>query len=549
MRVADNIVEILKTEGVQFVAGFPGDDILPLFDALGQGSEIPLIVTRHEQAAVFMADGYARSSGEVGVAMVTNGPGRSNAFTAIINAFTDCVPLLVLFGHTSLKFLGKGMLQEVPYLESFSSVSKRVFSIPSPERVSEAFRQAFTLARSGRPGPVILEIPEDILSAAVEKLPYARTRRIRFAPDPEDVEQALALLRESQHPLIYAGRGALYSQATDELRILAETYAIPFMTSLMAKGIVPEDHSYCLGLGGYPQAPYSTGPARKYAKEADLILALGCSFGQFATSQWLPKPSKTRLIQVDIDPAELQKNYPADLAILSDIKLFLQSLLRKAPEVMGQWRKGMEKLVEGEIQGLKKQWLDFWKPKLTSDEIPMNPYRVCWDLGQLLDRHNTVLLHDAGTTRAYISHHYETLFPNGFIGFGNTSAMGWSTPAAMGVKLAHPEKTVINVTGDGSFGMTGMEIETAVRNQIEIRTVIINNRSLNATRERQRNRFQDREFGILLGGDYAGLARALGAFGERVERPEDLKGAVARALTHSGPAVLEILVKPLEPRP
>jgi len=549
LKVAEYIVEILKAEGVRFVATYPGDDLLPLFDAFSRCSEIPLILTRHEQATVFMADGYARSTGDPGVAMVTNGPGRTNAFSAILNAFTDCVPLVVLFGHTSLKFLGKGALQEAPYLEQFASAAKWVFSIGGPERVPEVFMRAFTLARSGRPGPVILEIPEDIAMAEMAGSPYVKTRRIRFAPDPEDVEQVFVLMRESQRPLVYAGKGALYAGCTPELITLSETYSLPVMTTLVAKGTIPEDNPHCLGLGGYPAAVYSTPPAKKYAEEADLVIALGCSFSQLATSNWLPKPSGARLIQVDVDPAQLHKNYPADLAVLADAKLFLRALLQGAPEALGQWRKEMHDSVVKRIGDLKQQWLESWESRLTSDEVPMNPYRVCWDLGQLLDREKTILLHDAGTTRAYISHHYQTLFPNGFLGFGNTSCLGWSTPAAMGAKLAHPDKTVVNVSGDGAFGMTGMEIETAARHGIQTLTVILNNGSLNATRGRQRARFQEREYAVFLGGDYARLAQALGAYGERVERPQEIKGAVERALNHPGPAVLDILIKPLEPRP
>ena len=548
MRVADYVVGILKAEGVPFVAAFPGDDILPIFDALYKCPEIPLILTRHEQATVFMADGYARSSGEPGVAIVTKGPGRCNAFAAIVNAFTDCVPLVVIFGHSSRKSLGKGLLQEVPYLENFASTAKWAFSIPSAERVPEAFRRAFTVARSGRPGPVILEITEDISSAELELPPYTATRRLRSAPDPEDVEKSLSLMQKSLHPLVYVGHGALYSRAAASLKTLIETYAIPVMSTLAGKGAIPEDHPLCLGLGGYPQAVYSTGPAKQYAQEADLVISLGCSFRQHATSRWRPKPAESRLIQVDVDPAELQKNYQADVAVLSDVELFLQALLKKAPHVLEQWRQGRREKISQEIGEAKARWLDSWKERLTSNEVPMNPYRVCWDLAHLIDRRNTILLHDAGTARVYIAHHYETLFPNGFLGFGGTSSMGWSTPAAMGVKLAHPDKVVVNVTGDGAFGMTGMEIETAARNKIRTVTVILNNQSLNATREGQQKRFQGREIGIALGGDYAALARALGAYGQRVEQPEDLPGALAGALNHPGPAVLDIQIKPLEPR-
>ena len=549
MRVADAIMQIFKTEGVCFVAGFPGDDILPLFDALYHQPEIPLILTRHEQATVFMADGYARSSGEVGVAMVTKGPGRCNAMTAIVNAFTDCVPLVVLFGHNARKSWGKGVLQEIPYLETFSSVAKWAFSIPAPERVPEVFRRAFTVARSGRPGPVVLEVPQDISAAEIDMPVYKATRRVRFGPDPDDVDKCLDLLLQAKRPLVYVGRGGLWSGVTSELVAVAETYALPVMATLPAKGVMPEDHPLCLGLGGYPRAVYSTGQARKFAEEADLILALGCSFRQHATSAWLPKPKDdARIIQVDVDPAELHKNYPADLAILSDLKLFLRELLRQASIKCRGWRADLGEDVAQEIRREKEKWLDSWMPRLTSSETPMNPYRVCWDLGKILDRRNTIIFHDAGVTRAYLSHHYETPYPNGFIGFGGTSAMGWSIPAGMGAKLGHPDKNVVVVTGDGAFGMTGMEIETAARNGIRTLTIILNNEALGASQETQRERFK-REIGVHQGGDYAGLARMLGALGERVEKPEDLPGAVERGLRHPGPAVLEVRVKPLEPRP
>ncbi len=396
---------------------------------------------------------------------------------------------------------------------------------------------------------MIIEIPQDISMAQADIPPYTKTRRVRFGPDPYDIDKLLELMRESKRPLIYVGRGALWSGATEDLVRVAEAFALPVMATLPAKGAMPEDHPLCLGLGGYPRAVYSTGQSKKFAEDADLVIALGCSFRQHATSSWLPKPAHAKLVQVDIDPAELHKNYAADLVMLSDLKLFLQALLQRGAQKLDGWRKGMNGVVAEEISELKKQWMDSWNQRLTSDEVPINPYRACWDLTNCLDRRKSILLHDAGVTRAYVSHHYEALFPNGFIGFGGTSAMGWSTPAAMGAKLAHPDKTVVNVTGDGSFGLTGMEIETAARNDIRTLTVILNNESLGASRETLHERFKGHEIGISLRGDYAAVARALGAYGERIEQPRDLQPALGRALAHPGPALLEIGVKPLEPRP
>ena len=277
MRVADAVVDILKTEGVKFVATLPGDDILPIFDALHENGQVRLILTRHEQATVYIADGYARSTGEVGVAMVTKGPGRCNAFTAIVNAFTDCVPLVVIFGHSSRKQLAKGMLQEVPYLDTFQTVAKWTFSVPSAERIPEVFRRAFTLARSGRPGPVIIEIPQDISMAQAELPPYYQTRRVRFGPDPDDVDKLIELLQSAKRPLIYVGRGALWSARRTILSKSPRPTRCPSWPRFPAKGAMPEDHPLCLGLGGYPRAVYSTGQSRKFAEEADLVIALGCS--------------------------------------------------------------------------------------------------------------------------------------------------------------------------------------------------------------------------------------------------------------------------------
>jgi thiamine pyrophosphate-dependent acetolactate synthase large subunit-like protein len=385
--------------------------------------------------------------------------------------------------------------------------------------------------------------------AQAEMPPYQKMRRVRFGPDPDDVDKLLELMQQAKKPLIYVGRGALWSGATDDLVKFAEAYALPVMATLPAKGAMPEDHPLCLGLGGYPRAVYSTGQAKKFAEEADLVISLGCSFRQHATSSWLPKPEQAKLVQVDIDPAELHKNYCADLVILSDVKLFLQAMLVRGQQKLGNWRKGMAGVVGEEIREWKNHWMDSWGPRLRSEEVPLNPYRVCWDIAHRLDRRKTILLHDAGVTRAYVSHHYETLFPTGFIGFGGTSAMGWSVPAAMGAKLGHPDKTVVNVTGDGSFGLTGMEIETAARHDIRTLTVILNNESLGASRETLHERFKGHEIGISLKGDYAALARALGAYGEQVNQPQDLQPAVDRALAHPGPALLEVAVKPLEPRP
>lgn len=414
-------------------------------------------------------------------------------------------------------------------------------------------RRAFTVARAGRPGPVVVEIPMDITAADIEEEKVAYNpapENLAFVSDPETVKAVARAIAEAERPVLYVGHGALWSGASDVLVELAETFGIPVMTTLNGKSAFPEKHPLSLGLGGYPVAVYSSPMAKAFADQADLVIAAGTSFKEYATCQWLPLPKGAKLVHINSDYLEFGKAYPADYSLLSDIRLALLAISRElASLVNAAQAQKRRKSFEAEIAELKAKWLADWQGKLNSDEVPINPYRVTHEVMSLFKPEETIVLHDAGTVRAYVAQHYLSDGPRSFIGFGGNSAMGWSVPAAIGAKLARPDKVVIDFVGDGSFGMTGMEVETAARHKVKVIYVLINNGVLNAVKMGQTGNYDKRWTWTELSGDYTKVAEGLGAMAQKVDRPEKIRPALEKALKADGPALIEVIAKPGEPLP
>ncbi len=470
------------------------------------------------------------------------------------NSFADSTPVLLLHGQVKQAHYGRGASQEMAVAELYRPITKWVATITSPERIPELMRRAFTVANSGRPGPVVVEIPNDVSAAEVEpeKLAYLPVgRRYRSAGDPEDADRAAALLLAARRPVLYAGAGVLMSDGSAELRELAELLAAPVMTTLNGKSTFPENHPLALGLGGFPQSLYSTGPSIAFASRADIVFSVGCGFKAYATGQFMKMPEGVKLIQVDADLREIGKNYPVEIGLVGDAKLVLRQVIDAVRDGLGRERRDAAS-VAAEVAKTRKEWMDGWMPILTSDEVPINPYRVTWELMQNLDPDRTIVLHDSGAGRGYTSHHYVATVPRSFVGFGGQSTMGWPLGASIGAKLARPGATVVDVIGDGSFGMTGMDLETAVRCGIPVLAMLVNNRGLDLSKQSQRKGFRPYDEWIALSGDYTGMARAMGANAERVEDPRELGLAIRRALrsTLDGrPSVVEVLTKSMEPGP
>jgi acetolactate synthase-1/2/3 large subunit len=482
------------------------------------------------------------------------GPGASHIFASVAQSYADSVPVLALLGQTVRGRQGAHATQEMRLQEIFRTVTKWESFINMPRRVPEVMRRAFNQLRNGRPGPVMLELPSDVMLEEFDDSLFSYRpvpADSKWRPSASNVEEAAELLLAAKRPLIYAGSGVLQAKASQELERLAELLSAPVMTSLGGKSAFPENHPLALGLGGFPVSQLGTAAAYKFAQQTDCLLAVGNLFGDQATraKAW---PEGVKLIHAHIDFAEINHNYQADLALVGDAKLVLADLAAAVEDRLAKGKHGPSPEVVAEVAKAKQEWLSMWMPKLTSNEVPLNPYRITWDFMHTVDRTKTILTHDAGAVRGHSCHHYEAIIPGGFMGMGQQSEMGWSLGAAMGAKLAHPDKLVAHVMGDGSFGMTGFDLETAVRHQIPTLTLLYNNSSMGIVMDIQKKNFDSRYTMVELGGDYVAIAKALGAYAERVERPEEIVPAIKRAVakTEDGvPVLLEFMTKQLEPQP
>ena len=550
MRGADALVRALEKEGVSYISGFSGGGLAPLWPALSASEIVLAFSTRHERQGVEIADGYARASGKVGVAMTGTGPGATNTLTGLAGAYADNVPVLLLMGQHPLANMGKEIQQEVPS-SIYDNFVKWKGTISRVEQVPEVVGRAFTTLRSGSPGPVVLEMPQDVLAAEAteERLNYKPVGPGRkAAPDPHDIERAAELLLQASFPILNVGGGALWAEAADEVKEIAELLSMPVASTLVGKGVFPEDHPLSLGGGVYPKSRFASGTALHINRKADLVLAVGNSFRLPNATDGRPFPSHVRLIHINADPGDLNKIHRADVPILADAKLALRDLIDAVRDRLGSGRGGIKAEVVGEIREAKERWLAAWMPTMTDDSKPINGYRVIHDLQKVVDRDRTIALHDAGGSRGYLSPFWVATRPRNYIGMGGMAAMGWSLGAAIGAKLARPDHLVFHILGDSSFGMVGMEVETAVRMKIPTLTIVVNNGGIGASLMALNQPGAAPATMTELGGDFSAVARGLGAYSERVEEPGQLIPTYKRAIqaTEGGQAALvEVMIKPL----
>ena len=542
MRVAQAIAEILKREGVEFVVGYP---VNLLYETCAE-LDIRTIVVRQERTAAHMADAYSRqnSGNKVGVFICQHGPGAENSFGGVAQAYSESVPILVIpMGYQ------RRLMNVYPNFSSslnYKHITKSCEHITMGKATPEVMRRAFAQLRNGRPGPVLVEVPMDVFGEEVgDSLDYTPSFSTRSAPDPAAVKEVAEVLAKAERPVLYAGQGVHYAQAWPELKELAELLSIPVTTSLEGKSAFPENHPLSLGSGGrsLPQ------PVHEFMKEADLIFGIGCSFAQtgfginMTTRGYLKGDNPAAVIHATLDPNDLNRGIEVQHALVGDAQLTLQAVL---DELKGRTCKPAEvraKEVPGKIESIKKAWLEEWKPKRTSNEIPIDPYRVLHDLMETVDVENTIITHDAGSPRDQLSPFWESITPLSYMGWGKTTQLGYGLGVAMGAKLAHPDRLCINVWGDAAIGFTGMDFETAVRERIPILSILMNNFSMAV--EIPIMKTSTEKYGSTnISGHYADMAKAFGGYGERVEDPADIVSAIKRGIqaTEDGtPALLEFL--------
>ncbi len=550
MRGGDAVIHALEKEGVEYITGFAGGGETPLWPALRASQSIKVFAARHERLGVEIADGYARATGKVGVALTGTGPGATNTLTGIAGAFADNIPVLLLMGQHPLGSMGKEIQQEVPS-SIFDSFVKWKGTMSRVEDIPGIMRRAFTTLRSGSPGPVVLEMPQDVLSTeapdeVLNYVPVGPGRRA--AADSADIEKAADILVNASFPILNLGGGVLSAEAWDEARELAEMLSMPVATTLVGKGVFPEDHPLSLGGGVYPRSRYASGQALHINRKADAVLAVGNSFRLPNGTDGRPIPAGVKLIHINADPADLNKIYQADVAILADAKLALRDLIDAVRDRLGPGRGGIKDEVVADIQQAKAKWLGEWEQVFTDESVPTNGYRVVHDLMQVVDLDRTIAIHDAGGSRGYLSPFWVANNPRNYIGMGGMAAMGWSMGAAVGAKLGRPDHLVVHVLGDASFGMTGMEIETAARMGLSTLTVLLNNGGTGGGLMSMDQPNMAPPAMAELGGNFSQLAQALGAYSERVEQPAELAAAFRRAIqaTESGQAAMvEVMIKPM----
>jgi len=539
VKAAAAVAEILKREGVTFLIGYP---VNPIIEAAAE-ADIRTIIVRQERTGLHMADAVSRvSSGRrIGVFAMQHGPGVENSFGGVAQAYGDSVPIVVLPGGYPRR------LTNIPpnfnAFLNFQHITKSCEQVVMADAIPDAMRRAFTQVKNGRPRPVLVEFPIDVLREDVtEPLDYRPAPRTRTAPDPRDVAEVARVLVAAQRPVIYAGQGVHYAQAWAALRELAELLEAPVTTSLEGKSAFPENHALALGSGGRSLPE----PVYRFLQQADVIFGVGCSFS--TTNYGVTMPPGKVIIHSTLDAADLNKDVRADHALIGDAGLTLEALVGEVRERVGGAPRGRGAAVAAEIKTVKARWLDGWMPRLTATTTPLSPYRVIWDLLHTVDVANTIITHDAGSPRDQLSPFWEATAPLGYIGWGKTTQLGYGLGLAMGAKLARPEALCINVWGDAAIGFTGMDFETAVRERIPILSVLLNNFSM-AIELKVMKTATEKYRSTDISGHYADMARAFGGYGERVTEPGEIVPAIQRAIrqTREGtPALLEFITEKAE---
>lgn len=535
------MVEGLKAEGVKYVFGLPGDPANLYFAMYDNPGMTPVLV-REESSAVFMAMAYAKVSGEPGVVFASPGPGMANLVPALLEAHTGCWPVIAICSSTSTKYLGMGAFQEADQMAMARPVTKWAFRLDRPEKLSWMLRRAFQVATTGKPGPVYIEVPTDIGRTDAEIPTYQKAARdIRTAPDPASLEKAVRLIKDAKRPLLVAGGGAMLSRASSEVRLLVDSLAMPVMTTASGRGIISEDHPLALGLVGL----YFTRVGRDAYAEADLLITVGSRNEEFQTGAWQFFPKGAKHIQIDVDPFEIGRSWVPDVALVGDARLALAQVA--AAMGLNEGTRPIEREWATKLADAKRKLLADIADEVQTDAVPLKTKRVIYEANQVFGR-DTILVNENGSQDlwSYYSPYYRVLDVGDCVAPAEQTCMGFGVAAALGAKLAAPHKKVICTTGDGAFQMFTKELATAAEMKAGITWLVLNNYALGWIKYHQRSnggRYLSSDYTVHV--DFAKLAEASGCYGEKVEKPEDIRPALERALkaNEAGqPAVLDFIV-------
>ncbi len=529
---ADIIIETLIEEGVEYVFGLPGGAIMEVYDALYRIGGIKHILARHEQGAGHMAEGYAKATGKVGVAMVTSGPGATNLVTPIADAYMDSVPVVFMTGQVPLHLIGNDAFQEVDIIGITRPITKHSFLVKDVKELPTIIRQAFHIAGTGRPGPVVIDLPKDITQqlsdVSIPSKEKAIESLIGYKPhlegNPQQIKKAVRLIMEAKKPVLYVGGGAVNSEAQEELIELAELMKIPVTTTTQGKGAFPETHPLSLRMLGMHGTYY----ANMAVYNCDLLIAVGARFDDRVTGKVDEFAPSAKIIHIDIDPASISKNIIVDVPIVGDVKIVLRKLLEELK------KKGAKIIHEKE----REEWLEQierWKKMYpltyrNSDKV-IKPQYVIEQIYEVT-KGTAILSAGVGQHQMWAAMFYKFSFPRQFINSGGLGTMGFGLPAGIGAKVGRPDLPVFVIDGDGSFVMTMQEIITAVQYKIPVKVAIINNGYLGMVRQWQELFYDKRysEVDLSIQPDFVKLAEACGAVGMRAEKPSEVREILEEAM-------------------
>jgi acetolactate synthase I/II/III large subunit len=536
MNGAEVIAEILKREGTEFLSCYPRNQVIEPCAAL----DIRPILCRQERVGVGIADGYSRikRGKRNGVFAAQAGPGIENAFPGIAQAYSENVPLLIVSG--GLPLAKQYVRPTFRAADVYRAVTKWSALAHNVQELPDLMRRAYQAMRSGRAGPVLIEVPDEVAEAEFKgPLDYQPVPVLRAAPDPAAIKKAAEMLLAAKNPLLWAGQGVHYAEAGDQLAALAELLPAPVVATNPGKSAIPDSHP--LALGGATRS--RSKPFADFLKKSDVIMAIGSSLT--VTNFGPSVPAGKTIIHSTNDAGDINKEYRAELAIVGDASLVIEALIAEVAKQKGPGGGNALTSLKEEVAVSKKAWLEEWAKFLNSDETPLNQYRVIRDMLRTLDRDNVIMTHDSGSPREQMIPFWETTKAGSYMGWGKSTQLGYGLGITLGAKLAEPKKICINVMGDASFGMTGMDIETAARNKIAILTVVFNNGVMGA--ERDVLKISDEKYGAMtVGGNYKKVAEGLNVAATRVEKPGDIVGAIKEgvSVTEKGsPFLLEFVVK------
>jgi len=536
------IIECLKKEGIDTLFNYPGGAVLPLFDEL-QNSPIRQILVRHEQAAVHAADGYARATGKVGVTLATSGPGATNTVTGIATAYMDSIPIIVLTGQIPTPLIGNDAFQEADIIGITRPCTKHNYLVRNVKDLGRTLKEAFYIARTGRPGPVLIDLPKDVLVSSTEfKYPdkvFIRGYQPTYEGHPGQIQRAIQLMVKSKKPVLYVGGGVISSNASKELTLLAERLRIPVTMTLMGLGAFPGDHPYSLGMLGM----HGTYRANMAVQESDLLIAVGARFDDRVTGMIEAFAPHANIIHIDIDPTSISKNVRVDVPIVGDCKRVLAKILAL--------------LEEEEIDSLKgdfdrwHQHIGKWKAihNMGYDQRErIKPQFVIEKIYELT-KGDAIITTEVGQSQMWTAQYYHFIKPRTLLTSGGLGTMGYGFPAAMGAQVAFPNKLVIDIAGDGSFQMNSQELATVAQHQLPVKVAILNNGYLGMIRQWQEF-FYDKRYASSslekLSPDFVKLAEAYGAIGMRATRPEEVVPTLKKAFSLSKPVIIDFIVDPEE---